>query len=486
VASSPRSGQLRGRREPRLHPEPLRKLTRRTTLGYEAVQFATDVLGIELLPWQRWWLLHALELDPAGGFRYRTILTLVARQSGKTHLLKILALYFMYVRGVRLVLGAAQSLDIARESWTGTVELARADPELAAEIPPNGVRLANGEQQLTLSSGSRYRIVAATRSAGRGLSVDLLILDELREHRDWGPWAALSKTTMARPNALTVAISNAGDDQSTVLNHLRESALAGRDESIGLFEWSAPDGCDLDDPAAWAQANPGLGYTISEQAIRSALSTDPPATFRTEVLCQRVDTLDEAISLNAWKACADPTGSLESARERVVASIDVAPDGQHVTLAAAAPLDDGRIRVEVVAAWPSTGAARRELSGVLERVDPRALAWYPSGPAAALAPVLRGRAGAIELKGPAVAEACQSFADLVTARRVVHAGDPLLDAHITGAQRYNVGDGWRFVRRGAGHVDAAYAAAGATHAALTVPYVPKIRPLVVAGRRAAG
>jgi hypothetical protein len=39
------------------------------------------------------------------------------------------------------------------------------------------------------------------------------------------------------------------------------------------------------------------------------------------------------------------------------------------------------------------------------------------------------------------------------------------------------------VRKGAGHVDAAYAAAGAIHTALTVPYTPRLRPLVIAGRR---
>jgi phage terminase large subunit-like protein len=293
-------------------------------------------------------------------------------------------------------------------------------------------------------------------------------LDEIREQRDWAAWSALSKTTMARPDGQIWAISNAGDDESVVLNHLREAALSGRDPSIGLFEWSAADGCDLDDPEAWAQANPGLGLTVSEQAIRSALATDPPAVFRTEVLCQKVDALDSAVDLAAWRACADAAGSLESSRDRVVACVDVAPDSAHVTLVASAVMADGRVRVEVVAGWESTDAARFELPAVLERVKPVVLAWFPSGPAAALAVSLRGLA-TLELKGAAVGEACQGFADLVSARRIVHPDDPLLNAHISGAQKYRLGDGWRFARRDAGHVDAVYAAAGAVHAALTMP-----------------
>jgi hypothetical protein len=45
----------------------------------------------------------------------------------------------------------------------------------------------------------------------------------------------------------------------------------------------------------------------------------------------------------------------------------------------------------------------------------------------------------------------------------VHGGDALLNGHLGGAKKYHSGDGWRFVRRGTGHVDAAYAAAGAVH-----------------------
>lgn len=452
-------------------------LTPATSIGFQAVAFAEKVIGLTLLPWQRWFLIHVLEIRANGRFRFKTILTLVARQNGKTHILKVLALFFMYLRaeaGKVTVLGAAQSLDTARESWQGAVELAEDVDDLACEIAPNGVRRANGEQCLTLDSGSRYKISAASRSAGRGLSVDLLILDELREHRDWLAWGALSKTTTARPNALIVGISNAGDDQSVVLNSLRSAGLAETDNTLGLFEWSATDGCELDDVEAWAMANPGLGYTVSESTIRSALVTDPPEVFRTETLCQRVDALDAAIDLESWKACADPSGSLASVRTRVATCIDVAPDGAHVTLAGAAVLDDDRVRVEVLAAWHTTEEARRALPRLLEKIKPAAISWFPSGPAAALAADLRTEE-AIELKGTEVNEVCQEFADLVIARRIVQPSDPLLNAHTAGTAKLRTGDGWRFSRKGAGHVDAAYAAAGAVHVARTLPPPPAHR-----------
>lgn len=489
---------LVGRTAPRLSTPPLVTgppgpcgcgcaLTPKTSAGFQVVQFATEVLVIELLPWQRWWLIHALELRGPGRFRFRTLLTLVARQQGKTHLLKIVALWAMYLLRVQLVLGAAQSLDIARESWQGAVDLAQGCDELADEI--KNVRYANGEQCLTLDTGARYRISAATRAAGRGLSVDVLILDELREHRTSDAWAALSKTTMARPNALIVCISNAGDTESVVLNQLRAAALAGADEQLGIFEWSAPEGCALDDTAAWAQAMPGLGITISESAVRTSLATDPSTVFRTELLCQRVDVLDAAIDPDAWRGCADPSVSLAGLQDQMVMGIDVSINSGHVTAAAAAVLEDGRVVGEVFAAWPNVNEAREGLREAFERYRPRAVAWFPYGPATTLGAELEAADGVligspemieppehapglVKMSGQDASSACQTLASLVEGRRFAHPDDPLLNAHIAASVRKDQGDGWRFARRGAGDNDAAYAMAGAVHLARTLPPPP--------------
>lgn len=457
---------LLGRAEPRLWTPPLTTLSNRTSLGHECAHFAEQMLGIELLPWQRWWLDHALEVDSDGNFRFRTIVTLVGRQSGKTTLLKVVAAWMMYMGRVKLILGTAQNLDVAREAWQGVVDMAKADPELRAEIEQ--VRRANGEQEMRLANGARYVIKAATDGAGRGYAVQLLILDEVRQQKNWSAWSALSKTTMAQTNGLTVAISNAGDDESVVLNQLRETALAGVDPTIGIFEWSAEDGCDLDDPRAWAQGSPGLGYTISERAIAGALATDPPNVFRTEVLCQRVDILDSAVPPDAWKSCTDASGSLSSVKGRATFCLDVSPDLKHVTLAAAAVLPDGRCRVEIVDAWNSTAEARNALPSWTQKAPLRAFGWFPGGPAAALAADMQRIPKSHELGTKDVSAACQGFVEQVVARRILHPGDPLLNAHVVGAQRIVVGDGFRFSRRD-GHCDAVYAAAGAVHMARTLP-----------------
>ncbi|WP_287004645.1 MULTISPECIES: LAGLIDADG family homing endonuclease [Gordonia] len=78
-----REVERKGREEPRVFTPPLRELTRETSHGWAAIAFAETVLGVTLFPWQKWLLIHALELDEVSRYRFRTVVVLVARQNGK-------------------------------------------------------------------------------------------------------------------------------------------------------------------------------------------------------------------------------------------------------------------------------------------------------------------------------------------------------------------------------------------------------------------
>lgn len=508
------AAKLLGRTQPRLWTPPLRPLNRRTSDGYAVCDFA-DAIGEPFLPWQRWLYTHAMELLPDGSYRFRVIIVLVARQNGKSTAKRTGSLWRLHVRGDRLILGVAQDVSLAREQWSYCLDTIYGCPDLSADLAQ--VRRVNGDEwfrlalakqypddreltedddeadeSYTMHGGGRYKIAASNRKAGRGLSVDELNIDELREQRNWQAWSALSKTTMARPNSQIWCMSNAGDDDSVVLNQLVDAALSGRDPSIAIFSWSGEDGCELDDLNAIRQANPGLGYTISLAAIKTAMVTDPPAVYRTEVLCQRVAQLDGAIDFIAWESGKDSSGLpfVERAqkdaqlRKRLAAVFDVAEDGQHCTLTLAVRAPDGRARVEAAKAWPDTNVARSEIGELMGKIRPAAFGWFPGGPAAGMASVLdpiarkyNYRANRRDgdppedgrISGARVCEVCMELADLVRGRRIVQPGDPLMDSHIRGASKLFTGDGWRFTRKGGGHCDAAYAAAGSVSMALALP-----------------
>jgi hypothetical protein len=483
----PAARRITGKTQPRLFTRPLRQLRRETSAGFRFIEFC-DAIGQPLLPWQRWLAVHLLELNRDGTFRFRIALIMVARQNGKSSMARLLSLFRLFVCADRLILGTAQDLSMARESQGECVDLIRSSAYLAADLAE--VRRANGDElfrisndvpveyddvdgdvSLTMAAGGRYKICAPNRRAGRGLSVDLLLIDELREWRSYAPYSALSKTTMARENGMVLGTSNAGDDQSVVLNQLRDAALSDGDESIGLFEWSAEPDADIHDPRAWAAANPGLGYILSGQALRTAANSDRITDFRTECLCQHVPQLDGAIDLAAWDACYDPAGSMAPYRRHLAAGFDISPDGEHCTLCVAARLPDGRVRAEVAGAWKSTEAARRELPGLLGKLRPKAVGWFPAGPAGSFASVLRAAPGSTELNGQGAAQACMELSDVVHARRLLQAGEDVLTAQVRGATRVNSADGWKFSRRKdeGPHVDAVYALAAAVSAALNAP-----------------
>ncbi len=113
---------LKGRTEPRLFTPPLRELTPETSAGFECIRFAESVLRMTLMPWQKWFLIHALELNESGGFRFKRVLLLVSRQNGKTTLIKALLLWRLFVDGAEMVIGAAQSLGDAEDVWEEIVD----------------------------------------------------------------------------------------------------------------------------------------------------------------------------------------------------------------------------------------------------------------------------------------------------------------------------------------------------------------------------
>lgn len=454
---------LLGSEVPRLFTPPARELTPDTTRGYEAIAFAADVLGLELMPWQRWLLIHGLELTEDGeSYRFRTVLALCARQQGKSTLLQVLALWRMFVDGAGLVLGSAQNLSMAEEAWDGALSMAEGVPDLAAEL--DHVSRVNGDKWFRLTSGERYRVTAASRRAARGMSSDLVLLDELREHVDWQAWSAATKTTMARPAPQVWGFSNAGDDRSVVLASLRDKALrsaADRTATLGIFEWSAPDDCALDDRAAWSSANPALGHRTPEQAILSALETDPEDVFRTEVLCQWVSMVDAAINPGVWASLAAP--AQDRGRDLVFA-LDVAPDhsAAHVAVAWRGYVELAEVGEGVE--WVVTRCAELQ-----RRWGGRVLVEQ-TGTAAFLLPALDQADVRVE-KVPRrfYVEACSALDAAVTGHSLRHGDQPELNAAVAVARWSSSGEaGQRVLSRKDPRVSPLVAAALALRGAETV------------------
>ena len=446
-------------------------MTPKTSLGFSCVDFAEDVLGFDLIPWQRWLLIHALELRPDGRFRFRTLLVLVARQAGKTTLVEVKNLWKMFVLRVPMVIGTAQNLDISEESWDKAVEIVESIPELNAEVAH--VDRTNGKKALRLANGSRWKIAAASRKGGRGLSGDDVNLDELREHHTWDSWAAVTKTTMARRKAQIWAYSNAGDDRSVVLNDLREKALEALadpsgDSSLGIFEWSAPDDCAIDDPQMWRLANPSLGYPqgISLEALRSALETDPEPVFRTECLCQRVpDLVPSKIPLAAWVGCKDPESTMSGG---LVLSWEVSWRRDWAAIGVSGYRADGLPHVELIEYREGTDWLPGRFGEIAKGHPALAVVFNPSGPGASLLSEVTERLPAKLDPKPMTARdqanACGRIYDAAIARQMRQLGDDRLLEMLRKSATRTLVDAWAWdLKNSAGEISGLAAITNALH-----------------------
>lgn len=397
-------------------------------------------------------------------------LYLAGRQYTATHntvLSEVMASFFLNVLGVGSIFGTSLSLDKAEEVWEAVINDQESISELKGDI--DRVSRTNGNKRLILTGLRQYKVGAPTRRAGRGDSNDLVMLDEIREHRDWETWSAAAASTNAKPNGLIVCFSNAGDPDSVVLRQLRSNAIAkiegteavdfgGEvDDALGLFEWSAPEGAATDDMEALAQANPALGYGyVTERALMANRATFPENKFRSECMCQQVETiLPQPFPDGAWNAGVDVMSSIAGESE-LFYGIDLSSDRRWTTIGVCGLREDGNWHVEVVARrvgteWAIDWFRMRQMRG------PMKLAFQSRGaPVSGLAEQICTLANVerCAIEGSELPAGWARFWDGVAAcdperggTRIYHLPQPVLDQPAKTAQIRNLGGGAQVIDR---------------------------------------
>jgi hypothetical protein len=336
-AVSPPSRAKYGSAKPRIAPPtPLRSDVK--TFRAEA-----EKLGLILDPWQ---LLVAryIEARTKQGTRlYPEICVMVARQNGKTTIAK--PLITRALRSGLRILHIADKRELPREMHSMVADALSSEPELFPKRRGKTIwpRYGAGQEEIELANGGRYRVAA--KAGGRGWAeVDVLIIDELRELKDFTPIAAASSTQAVSSDPLTIYFTNAGDDDSVVLNSVRDRA--GKDPNLAFLEWSAEPDRDPDDRTGWLQANPAIGHRpmllawLEREYLKHKLAGTMPI-FETENLCRSVPTLQARIINDVdWQKARGPVGDPVSP----VMGIKVDPEGRRAS-AVIAWKDDGNVYV---------------------------------------------------------------------------------------------------------------------------------------------
>lgn len=456
--------EMKGRTEPRIWTKPLCELTPATSRGFAVIAFATDVLKVHLFPWQKWLLIHMMELDSFGMLRFRKALIIVGRQNGKTLLAAVLAAYWIYIDSARwpdqirpqdfVVVGAAQKLDVAMKPWKQVRRWGGPD-DIKVGIAPDRVpwlqqqtyppRTTNGETALMTHTGASY--LPRTFEGARGLSSTRLLLDELRQQYDFEGWAAIEKSATAMYDSLLVAFSNAGTARSVVLKGVRDTAHASIDDPEAQWfvgEWSADPDAGLDDPAAFAQANPSAGYLPAmtiKGLMRAAADAPDKNLERIEVLGQWVTaTITPYLDQVAWAKAADPPrvdergelvelGSVIAPGARRVLGVDTSGNRAMTFISVAGLRADDKLHVEVIAQRPGIVWAIEHLKKVRAKTGINEVALQSKGaPVSDLVTPLK-QAGFIvhEISGTPWLNSAGRVSDAVRDDLIRHRAQPALN-----------------------------------------------------------
>jgi len=166
--------KLVGQKIPRVHTPFLKGASR-----VQEVADLAEKIGMPLLEWQRFILEDMLRIDAAGEFRRRTLALLTARQSGKTHIARMLILSHLFLWNSKMIIGMSSNRNMALDTFRQVANAIEDNDFLKAQVKQ--IRFANGQESITTLKGGRYQIVAATRDGSRGLTANFLFIDELRE-----------------------------------------------------------------------------------------------------------------------------------------------------------------------------------------------------------------------------------------------------------------------------------------------------------------
>jgi phage terminase large subunit-like protein len=451
VKQTPRGVGLIGSTEPRIHT----LLLKGNSKAQEVADLA-EKISLPLIPWQRWVLNDLLSIDDEQNWRKKTALVLVARQNGKTHLARMLILSHLFLWGSKNVLGMSSNRNMALDTFRQVAYTIEDNQFLKDQV--RQIRLANGQESITLLNGARYEIAAATRDAPRGKTADFLYIDELREWTEESFTAALP-VTRARPNAMTLMTSNAGDGFSSVLNSLRERCLSYPPDNLGFYEYSAPQHSKITDRKAWAMANPALGHLITEQTLEESVSTNSIEATKTEMLCMWVDSTVSPWVYGSIEQCSNSNLEIPVGPQTIMA-FDIAPTRRSGALVMG-QVQDGKIAVGLAQLWHSDIAIDEikmasDINEWARKYHP-SIICYDKYATQTIATRLEQSGWRLQdVSGQAFYQACSDLADGLANSRVVHSGQAELVQHLNNCAAKTNDAGWRIIRRkSAGDVTAA-------------------------------
>jgi hypothetical protein len=430
------------------------------TPGGEEVLEAAALAGLFLDPWQEYALLGALGERSDGKWAAKEAAVVCSRQNGKGGIIEAREIGGLFVLGEKMIIHSAHMYDTSMEAFRRLLNLIEDTPDYDKRVAR--VIRSHGEEGIELKTGQRIRFRTRTKGGGRGFSCDCLILDEAMILPE-AMHGALMPTLAARDDEtlsgtqvwyLGSAVDEDVHEQGAVFARIRERGMAGGDERLAFFEWSADPDLYERDPsnvAGWAQANPGLGIRISLEHVAVEQRSMDARTFATERLGighwpAANEHSARVVNPDAWAAAADEASFADGF---TVFAVEVTPDRERATIGVAAMREDelAHLAVEQSGAgvdWvaPACVALQR-----LFRRKTRFLVDARSAAGALIPDLKAAKIDVFEVGTAQCVQACGAFLDALRAGKFRYVSSPELDAAAAAITVRPLGDAWAWERR---------------------------------------
>ena len=265
---------------------------------------------VELSPAQVEWM------EMIYGSPTRTFICSLPRKNGKTSWsAMILLLHLVGPEAVRN--GQLYSTALSREQASVLFSLASKMVRLSPSLSEY-VAIKESAKTLVCSAlGTTYRALSADASTAMGLSVSLVIHDEIGQVR--GPrsdlYDALETAAAAQENPLSIVISTQAARPDDLLSILIADALEDNDPRVKCILYCVPEDGDPFDRETLAKAQPNWHLMNHDEVFRQMEEAkrmpSREANFRNLIANQMIEVNNPFISRAVWTANGSPPASAE-------------------------------------------------------------------------------------------------------------------------------------------------------------------------------
>ena len=265
------------------------------THGQEAIDLYNKT-GRKAFPWQELLAYDILAENEEGLWIHTKFGLAVSRRNGKNEVVIMIELYALK-HGLK-VLHTAHRTTTSHSAWERLYDTVGRSDELLIKSKYR----AKGSEHIETDCGGRVEFRTRSTTGGLGEGFDILIIDEAQEYQD-AEQSALKYVVSDSSNPLTLFCGTPPTPQSagTVFSSMREDVLHGGTLNTGWAEWSVDQITDVWDRDAWYEANPSLGYVLTERAIADEIGRDE-LDFNIQRLGYWIRySLKSAISEDEWQ-----------------------------------------------------------------------------------------------------------------------------------------------------------------------------------------